>query len=156
MNAEAEIEGPYRYTLFRNWEMKPYITWVMLNPSTADALKDDATIRKCIAFSKLWGYGGIAVVNLFAFRSTDPKKLSRVKDPVGPKNDEYIRTTCWSYQTAVVAWGRNGDRFPKRVESVLLTVKESGTNIMHLGKTTTGQPKHPLYLSLKTPLQVWA
>jgi hypothetical protein len=127
----------------------------MLNPSTADWKQDDPTIRKCVSLSKLWGFGGIAEVNLFAFRSTDPKKLKRVRDPVGPKNDSYISYMCQGYRTVVVAWGRNGDDFPERVASVLQLIKDSGAEISLLGKTKSGQPKHPLYLSLKTMRVAW-
>jgi hypothetical protein len=153
---DAIIEGEYRYVLWRRWGPPPVLVWVMLNPSTADWELDDPTIKKCIALAKLWGFGGIAVVNLFAFRSTDPKKLKRTKDPVGPKNDYYVSDTCHRHKDVVVAWGRNGDDFPERVASVLQVIKDSGAVATYLGKTKSGQPKHPLYLSLKTMRQNWS
>ena len=155
MKTDALIEGQYRYVLWRTWSQEPRLVWVMLNPSTADAETDDPTIRKCTALAKKWGFGGILVINLFALRSTDPKKLKKVADPVGPKNDYYIKDTCWKHKTVVVAWGRNGDDFPERVAHVLQLIKDSGAEISLLGKTKTGQPKHPLYLSLKTMRVAW-
>lgn len=77
----------YRYQLSRCWdETKPRILFIMLNPSTADANIDDPTIRRVISFAKSWGYGGVYVGNLFAFRSTDPKGLKQIADPVGENN----------------------------------------------------------------------
>src|SRR5579859_5937119 len=81
----------YRYRLWRSWEPRgSRCVFVGLNPSTADESTDDATIRKCVGFAKRWGFGAIEVVNLFAYagvRSTDPRSLLGVSDPVGPDND---------------------------------------------------------------------
>lgn len=85
--------GKYRYWLERSWEEtgKGFVNWIMLNPSTADAEIDDQTIRKCIGFSKLWGYDGMHVVNLFAFRATDPESLYGCGCPVGLGNKDFIQ-----------------------------------------------------------------
>lgn len=101
-------DGRYRYRLWRLWdELAPVMTWVMLNPSTADAEVDDPTIRKCIGFAKQHHYGGIVVVNLFAYRATDPKELGKVKDPVGPENDQHILWACTAplMLSVVAGWG---------------------------------------------------
>src|SRR5262245_19133112 len=83
--------GLYRYWLTRTWDNSlRRVCWVMLNPSTADAEQDDPTIRRCVGFARSWGAGGIIVVNLFAFRASDPKALLRAADPVGPDNDGHI------------------------------------------------------------------
>src|SRR4051812_17109287 len=101
-------DGLYRYRLWRIWEeLAPVMVWVMLNPSTADADVDDPSIRKCVGFAKANGCGGIIVVNLFAWRATDPKELRAVADPVGPENDAHIR---WAVKapllaTVVAGWG---------------------------------------------------
>jgi hypothetical protein len=78
--------GQYRYRLWRLWDaLAPVMVWVLLNPSTADADTDDPTVRKCVGFARAHRYGGVVLVNLFAWRATDPKQLRIVNDPVGPK-----------------------------------------------------------------------
>lgn len=113
----------------------------MLNPSTADAEQDDPTIRRCIAFAKSWGYGGMMAGNLFAFRSTRPEKLYGKKDPVGELNDRYLREMAEQCARVVFAWGEHG------------SLKNAHERVMSLfpvawclGKNKSGQPKHPLYI----------
>src|SRR5690349_21188818 len=91
MERLAVIEGAYRYRLDRWWDRAlPPLIYIMLNPSTADAERDDATIRVCMGRAKNEGCGGIVVVNLFAYRATKPEDMKRAADPVGPNNDWYI------------------------------------------------------------------
>jgi hypothetical protein len=80
----------------------------MLNPSTADGKEDDPTIRRCIGFAKAWEYGSLDVVNLFAFRATDPKELLYVKDPMGPDNNLWLGLSAEAAARIVLAWGVNG------------------------------------------------
>ena len=82
----------YRYALWRNWDLsKDKVMFIGLNPSTADHIEDDPTIRRCIGFAKSWGYGGLYMMNLFSYRTSNPSKLKNVKDPIGnPDNDEWI------------------------------------------------------------------
>lgn len=142
--------GRYRYRLWRMWGPGHSILWVMLNPSTADGLEDDATIRRCIAFSLAWGYQRLDVVNLFALRATSPKELKTARDPIGPCNNQVIRSMVqYGYQDLfppnriVVAWGNRGELF-NRDQEVLALLPEK---VACLGVTKIGQPKHPLYLS---------
>lgn len=137
--------GKYRYTLTREWSDKPACVFVMLNPSVADAETDDATIRRCIGYAKAWGYGSLTVVNLYAYRSTDPKKLLTTDDPVGPANDAHIRDVIKMVKRVVVAWGANADKARARV--VLDMIRELYHEALCLGKTQAGHPKHPLRLS---------
>ncbi|HBI04838.1 MAG TPA: hypothetical protein DDY49_12510, partial [Paenibacillaceae bacterium] len=89
--AIVDETGNYRYSLWRSWdERKPKVTFIMLNPSTADETYDDLTITRCINFAKRWGFGTLEVVNLFAYRAPDFGEIMEVNDPVGVKNDEYI------------------------------------------------------------------
>ncbi len=89
--ADFDGTGAYRYSLWREWDSRrPIVAFVMLNPSTADAAKDDPTIRRCASFARSWGYGSLEVVNLFAYRASEPKRLRQTPDPIGPANDDYL------------------------------------------------------------------
>lgn len=141
-SAVLSADGLYRYELARTWSDTAPVTFVMLNPSTADASLDDPTIRRCIGFARAWGHGGIRVVNLYALRSTDPKALWCAPDPVGPDNDEYLRRAAASGGPLIAAWGANAR--PDRVAAVLALPGLEA--LQALGVTKAGQPRHPLYL----------
>lgn len=145
--------GTYRYRLTRIWdEALPVLAWVMLNPSTADASTNDPTIRRCIAFAKAWGYGGIVVVNLYALRATDPKALWQHPDPIGPDNDEGLQFVAEHYPLIMCAWGANArqDR-AEAVAAILWQCYEHGGQLATLGWTKTEWgPRHPLYVRADT------
>ena len=145
--------GTYRYDLTRHWAETPPVLWVMLNPSTADADIDDPTIRRCIGFTKSWGYGSLAVVNLYAFRSTDPKGLRSAADAIGPENDEHIAKWAERSMLAVAAWGAHGG--PTRAGSVARIVRAAGRDLMCLGITKSLAPRHPLYVRGDQALEVY-
>lgn len=106
MDAEISECGQYRYFLSRVWdEPKPGVLWIMLNPSTADHVENDNTIRRCIGFSQDLGAGHLGVVNLFALRSKNPDDLKIAEDPVGPANDETILAKLNEYTTVIAGWG---------------------------------------------------
>lgn len=150
--------GRYRYVLGRIWNPNlPAVTWVMLNPSTADAEVDDPTIRRCIGFSKRWAYGAIKVVNLFALRATSPKELLTADDPVGPENAVMLRGLPEIGSVIVAAWGAS---IPETREAEvlvkLLRRKARGSGWWWcLGKTKSGEPRHPLRLSNSALLEPW-
>lgn len=153
--------GRYRYRLRREWvaplfhQEAPLKTtcFVMLNPSTADAEIDDPTIRRCIGFAQAWGYQALDVVNLFAFRATDPTRLRLAEDPIGPENDDQIAISALSSLLVVCAWGAWGG-YLGRGEAVRRDLARLG-KIHHLGLTKDGHPKHPLYLRADTAPQLW-
>ena len=157
MKRDAIISGcgKYRYKLSREWSsIYPElnrIPWIMLNPSTADADVDDATIRRCISFSKQWGYSAMDVYNLFAFRATNPKELTTADNPVGPLNDQYLLEIP-DWKNIVCAWGTNGSLLKRDDEIKKLFV---GKRLCHLGLTKDGHPKHPCRLPKNLTLQVW-
>lgn len=145
--------GQFRYMLSRIWcPDRPVLRWIMLNPSTADADRDDPTIRRCVSFAKQWEYGGIVVLNLFAFRATNPKLLKTVTDPVGPENDDTIRIES-NNSTVVAAWG-NGGVYLGRDRIVMNYLLANGrVNVFCLGTTATASPLHPLYVPDATKLK---
>ncbi|MFW5815779.1 MAG: DUF1643 domain-containing protein [Wenzhouxiangella sp.] len=133
----------FRYALWRRWDAAgPRLMIVGLNPSTADAKRDDPTIRRCTRFARDWGYGSLVVTNLFAFRATDPAELKAVADPVGPRNDHWIRRMAARSDIIVAAWGNHGS-WLGRSEHVCRML--SG-RLYCLRLTAAGQPAHPLYL----------
>lgn len=137
--------GLYRYTLARRWASGPHVLWVMLNPSTADALDDGPTIRKCVGFARRWSYGGIVVVNLFAYRSTDPAGLHIADDPVGPENDRHIVEQAKHAQAIVAGWGaKDSTAVTARASRVMELL--SGRQVHALRLTKKGRPEHPLYV----------
>jgi hypothetical protein len=145
--------GRYRYRLWRLWdEDAPLMTWVMLNPSTADADVDDATIRKCVGFAKHHHYGGIIVVNLFAWRATNPKELPAVADPIGPENDQHIVWACTAPMlgTVVAGWGAN--KFAARRARQVATLIRAHRTPKCFRRSQEGNPWHPLYLPYESEL----
>lgn len=139
--------GRYRYRLWRTWDEENFLraAFVMLNPSIADAEQDDPTIRRCIGFAKSWGCGGIVVVNLFAWRSTDPKQLKSIIDPVGPENDRHIRRVLETCSPRICAWGNHGT-LRRRDEAVKAIIRGVATGAECLRLSKDGHPGHPLYL----------
>lgn len=146
-SATFDQDRIYRYALTRTWDTdRPVATFIMLNPSTADAFKLDPTIRRCIGFARAWGCGGLVVVNLFGLRSTDPKGLYTHPDPVGVANDEVIADQLAAAAGPVVAaWGAHGVHL-NRCGQVGALVQQCGRSLLCLGVTNAGQPRHPLYV----------
>lgn len=137
--------GRYRYTLTREWDsLGKRLLFIMLNPSTADALIDDPTITRCVTRASALGYGSIEVVNLFAWRATDPLALRSAVDPVGPENDWAIEGAKGRAHAAIIAWGKHGT-LKRRDREVLRLLQ--GIETYHLGLNKDGTPKHPLYVS---------
>lgn len=132
----------YRYELWRQWGVGPPCVFVGLNPSTADETSDDPTIRKCVAYAKRWGYGSLCMVNLFAFRATQPKDLRTAADPIGPENDATLRRVAKKAGIIIAAWGKHGSYLDrdKAVLSLLPVMR------YYLKLNNDGSPAHPLYL----------
>ncbi len=148
-SARFDARRRYRYELSRDWGEGPAACWVMLNPSTADADVDDPTIRRCINTSRALGYGSMLAVNIFALRSTDPKRLYRARDPVGPENDEAIVDAAGRCEVVIGAWGRHGalhDRGARVLELL------EGIELRVLSMNKDGSPRHPLYTPRCTEL----
>jgi hypothetical protein len=134
----------YRYTLWRQWGPGEVPRFLMLNPSTATAELDDPTIRRCMGFARAWGCGGIVVLNIFAFRATDPADMKRAADPIGPENDEYLRSEGQKGRV-ICAWGAHGS-FMDREAAVVRLFDGLRVPLYALALTGAGSPRHPLYL----------
>lgn len=151
-NALFSTDRIYRYDLVRQWQANPdWVAFIGLNPSTADKSKDDATIRRCIGFARGWGFGGIHMINLFGFRSTDPMGLINIDDPIGPDNNEHIVAICRKVQQVIACWGIHGRMRGRGAEVLTMLRAFSFTSkVWNLGKTKDGYPKHPVRLAKKT------
>ncbi len=144
----------YRYSLTRLWGQGRRLVFVMLNPSTATESQNDPTVERCERRARAMGYGGFRVVNLFAYRATDPAQLRKVADPVGPCNDLTLdAAAAWS-DTIMCGWGAHGGLLGRGAQ-VQAQLRALGMNLMHLGLTKDGQPKHPLYIGYATLPQAW-
>jgi hypothetical protein len=148
--------GRYRYRLWRTWDAsRAPALWIMLNPSTADATRDDLTLAKCQGFARQWQAGGVVVVNLFAWRATSPAELAAQHaagvDVVGPDNDAHVREAISAAVggAIVCAWGDHplARIHWRRVGALLPTDAE----VVCLGRTKAGAPKHPSRIPYSTP-----
>jgi len=139
----------YRYFLKRSWDsLFPsgrLAAFLLLNPSTANEVSNDNTVTRCIGFAKAWGYSGLFIINLFAFRATNPAAMLSAKDPVGPENDVWIERAGGLADIVVAAWGNNGSHLG-RSTVVQKKFQEMGIGLQCLSVTGAGQPEHPLYL----------
>ncbi len=148
--------GTYRYRLWRYLGPQERVaTFIMLNPSTADAVADDPTIRRCAGFARAWDCGRLVVVNLFALRATNPSDMKKHASPIGADNDQHIIATAKASKInggkLVCAWGAHGS-YNGRDRKVLALLKEIGVTPQCLGTTKNGMPKHPLYLAANSAL----
>ncbi len=146
----------YRYTLERSWASVPrYVLWLMLNPSTADGTKDDATIRRCTRYARDWGFTGILVGNLYAFRATQPSELFTAADPIGPSNDEALLELVTRSQLIVCAWGQRGPIPGRRWEVLRNLGACQYREVRALRINENGEPGHPLRLALGARPIIW-
>lgn len=146
-DAYIDSTKKYRYLLTRKWDTKkPDVTFIMLNPSTADAFEDDPTIINCCKLSKEWGLGGIEVINLFAYRSSKPDELKKALDPIGPENNEHIIKAIKSSSLTIAAWGNHGTFLNRDKEVIDLVNNYCDLYCLLVNKT--GCPTHPKNLSV--------
>lgn len=149
-------DGKYRWWLSREWEHGDgTCVFVMLNPSTADALEDDATIRRCVGFAEREGCNKLVVVNLFSYRTTYPVQLLNARHPIGEHNEQHLIEAVEQADVLIVAWGNDGG-FEERDQEVMKLLRDHAPVDVHcLGTTGAGFPKHPLRLRKDTPLEVY-
>jgi hypothetical protein len=142
----------YRYVLLRRWSdatPEPLIV-IGLNPSTADENTDDPTVRRCVRYAERWGFGSLIMLNIFAYRATDPRTMLHYPTPIGPDNNSIIIGTCAVEQRerdamVLCAWGAHGAHMLRGI-GVRRMLEREGVALHHLGLTKAGEPRHPLYL----------
>jgi len=140
----------YRYVLWRMWGKARKLTLIGLNPSVADAKKDDPTMKKIVKLAQKLGYGGVHMLNLFAWRDKSPEAMKKAKDPIGPENDKYLLEFTQAETDVVVCWGAHGTYLDRGREVLELIGRD---DLKCFGLCQNGQPKHPLFLSSDTKLE---
>lgn len=159
MFADISTCGRYRWSLERIWDWSlPRATWIMLNPSTADAFEDDPTIRRCINFSKRIGCGKLIVVNLFPIRATSPADCRYWMDDdmdyvkMMAVNAAVVKRRAVHSKFVIAGWGA-AQWIHDGVEDRMLSLFDD--DIYCFGTTKSGAPKHPLYLPASAPLTIY-
>lgn len=142
--------GLYRYELRREWSSRrPPFCALLLNPSKADARRNDPTIIRLMRRANSLGFGSLIVINLGAGRATDPKQWLAMADPIGPDNFDHIKTALVEAANrngmVLVGWGRHARQ--SEVQRIILLARRCGIILYCMGKTLSGQPIHPLYVS---------
>ncbi len=159
MSAIISACGAYRYRLEREVGMEGKVfAYFGINPSTADAAIDDATVRKWIGFTKVFGGRRFIVGNVFAYRATDVGQLATVGDPMGSDNLLHLISMADEADILVPCWGRRG-KVPRHLQGefdgLMALLHSTGKPVLHFGRTKSGDPKHPLMLGYNTPLIPW-
>ena len=145
----------YRYSLTRIWDPAGRkALFIMLNPSTATEVQNDPTVERCERRARALGFGSFRVLNIFAWRDTDPRKMRAAADPVGPENDATILASLEWADQIVAAWGTHGTHLGRGADVEAL-LRSSGREIFHLGLSKAGHPKHPLYISYARQPELW-
>ena len=151
--------GLYRYRLERHFGSGKTACVVMVNPSTADADEDDATIRKLRGFAERAGIGRVIVVNLFAYRATDVKRLRKVSDPIGLLNEVHVTNAIEDADILIAAWGplsKQPARYRSQWQMVQRHAQRLGKPLHAIGTAKCGHPRHPLMTPYSQPIQLWS
>ena len=142
----------YRYALWRTWNPGAgLVLFIGLNPSKANERRNDPTIRRCIAYARDWGYGGLLVANIYAYCATKPHDLFRAADPVGPDNDKWLCSLGDAANKIICCWGNHGLKDHAR-----LPLPEMEKPLYYLKLNRSGAPAHPLYLRKEAKPVLWA
>lgn len=141
--AEMSDCGKFRWWLQRRWADGPIVCFVMLNPSVADGMQDDPTIRRCISYAKSWGFGALDVRNLYPYRATKPadlKKAMKVHGVTGGGRGANELMAARTADLVIAAWGGNASTHAQERGIDLL----APCPLWCLALTQDGQPVHPL------------
>ena len=146
----------WRTLLWRRWDAaRPVANFLMLNPSTADEVRLDPSCTRARVYAERWGFGGLIITNLFAWRATDPGEMKAVRDPVGRGNDAAILAAAREAVLVVCAWGNHGVHLG-RSRRVVSLLRSAGIDLHVLKMNACGEPAHPLYLRGSLRPQAWA
>lgn len=140
----------YRYFLVRRWGERratksERIAFIGLNPSTATEVVNDPTVRRCIGYARDWGFREFVMLNVFAYRATDPRRMKQVPEPIGPETDAQIRLWTRKCRLVIACWGTHAVHLDRHRE-ILQNLQRWGISPQCLGRTKSGLPRHPLYL----------
>lgn len=150
-DAVFDARRRYRYWLGRRWAPDgPVVGFVLLNPSTAGARRDDPTVRRCVALARRWGFAALEVANIFALRATDPARLRTARDPVGRDNEAWLLRVAGRVDRLVVGWGNHGALGGRG--SAVARLLAPVIALWCLGCTASGEPRHPLRCRGDAPL----
>ena len=145
----------YRYSLTRVWDKTgPRVLFIMLNPSKATEVQNDPTVERCERRARVLGFGGFRVMNIFAWRETDPRLLRATPEPVGTENDALLLDGLDWADMVVAGWGVHGAHLNRGPEVEAL-LRGAGADLQCLGLSKAGHPRHPLYIAYATEPQVW-
>jgi hypothetical protein len=146
--AAFSADRQHRWWLQRCWNpVQPQLLFIGLNPSRADGERDDPTLRRLMGFARAWGFGGLDVLNLFAFCSASPAVLRRSSDPVGAENDDCLQRGLAAAEALWLGWGNHGAwrQRDQQVLDLMVLQLSAAVPLLALGLTASGQPRHPLY-----------
>ena len=130
-----------RFVLWRTWNLdRPYVMFIGINPSTANENKNDPTINRLISISRYWDYGGLIIMNLLAYVSSDPKQIR--KSPNYEIEDMYLREFSKIPESVILMWGNEGRKYMDRIK----IIKELFPEAECFSQNKNGHPIHPLYL----------
>jgi hypothetical protein len=154
-DAVISVDGLYRYLLTRIWDSQlPLLHACGANPSKADAMVDDLTVTKLMGFGARWGYGGLMLCNINAYRATDPEELNDIKDPIGSENLNALKALAGQGQPVLCFWGDLGMDGGRGRETEEL-FRSQGAKLLCLGLTRLDNPRHCSRLGYQTPLYEW-
>jgi hypothetical protein len=155
--AELSPCGRYRHYLYRQWdESKPVLVGGFLNPSVADAFRDDQTLRLFMGRARRMDCGGVRIVNAFDFRATEPAKMKRADVPLSPANDTWIiHAIRPPLKMFIAGWGDDGAYLNREAALIELLCIDHGVSLYCLGLTKAGHPRHPLRVPYSVEPVLW-
>jgi len=151
---EFSPDQKYRYYLQRNFKKnaKNLLVFIMLNPSTANEQYNDPTVERCQNHALNKNYDGMIILNIFAYRTTNPKQLLQTKNPIGEKNNQTIINTIKKHQNIICAWGNHG-KILNRSNEIKKILKKHRKKTQAFEITKQNEPKHPLYIPYNKKLK---